>query len=340
MGPLPFFLRAHCARSETTGQSIMKQLVRGQGFGAIIGVAVMLAVFTLIDFSGWWTIQTISNVTQFTAILAFVAMGQALVIMTKEIDLSVGSVYGLAGVAFITVEPALGVPASFLVALGIAALVGLVQAIAVVKGELPSMIVTLGGLFTARGIIYVWTGGSVHNFSPDARSHPLTRLLGGELFGIEAAILWLVAIAVILSLVLWATPFGNRLLATGGSRESAESRGVRTDRVKIAAFVLCSLLAGFAGILTLCNQPQTHVTLGENMELEAIAAAVIGGCLLTGGRGSILGAILGALIVVSFRYELIALGAPSSWYITFVGVVLITAVIFNQKLARFLGHSV
>jgi simple sugar transport system permease protein len=317
----------------------MKQLVRSQGFGAIIGVVVMLVVFTLIDFSGWWTNQTVANVSQFTAILAFVAMGQALVIMTKEIDLSVGSVYGLAGVAFITLEPALGVPGSFVVALAIAALVGFLQAIAVVKGELPSMIVTLGGLFAARGIIYVWTGGSVHNFSPAARSHPMTRLFGGELFGIDAAILWLITVAAILGLLLWATPFGNRLLATGGSRESAESRGVRTDRIKIAAFILCSLLAGFAGILTLCNQPQTHVTLGENMELEAIAAAVIGGCLLTGGRGSILGAILGALIVVSFRYELIALGAPSSWYITFIGAVLIVAVIFNQKLARFLGHS-
>jgi simple sugar transport system permease protein/ribose transport system permease protein len=318
----------------------MKQLIQSQGFGAIVGVAVMLAVFTVIDFSGWWTVQTVSNVTQFTAILAFVAMGQALVIMTKEIDLSVGSVYGLAGVAFITMEPTLGVPGSLVLALIIAAFAGFLQAVAVVKGQLPSMIVTLGGLFAARGIIYVWTGGSVHNFSPAARSHPLTRLLGGELFGIDAAIFWLVAVGAILSLVLWATPFGNRLLATGGSRGSAESRGVRTDRIKIAAFVLCSLLAGFAGILTLCNQPQTHVTLGENMELEAISAAVIGGCLLSGGRGSILGAILGALIVVSFRYELIALGAPSSWYITFVGVVLIVAVIFNQTLARFLGHSV
>ncbi|AUX76271.1 ABC transporter permease [Sinorhizobium fredii] len=317
----------------------MKQLVRSQGFGAIIGVVVMLVVFTSIDFSGWWTNQTVANVSQFTAILAFVAMGQALVIMTKEIDLSVGSVYGLAGVAFITMEPALGVPGSFVLALAVAALVGFLQAIAVVKGELPSMIVTLGGLFAARGIIYVWTGGSVHNFSPAARSHPMTRLFGGELFGIDAAILWLITVSAILGLLLWATPFGNRLLATGGSRESAESRGVRTDRIKIAAFILCSLLAGFAGILTLCNQPQTHVTLGENMELEAIAAAVIGGCLLTGGRGSILGAILGALIVVSFRYELIALGAPSSWYITFIGAVLIVAVIFNQKLARFLGHS-
>ncbi|MER8550847.1 ABC transporter permease [Mesorhizobium sp. M1217] len=318
----------------------MKYLVRSQGFGAIVGVTVMLIVFTLIDFSGWWTIQTVSNVTQFASILAFVAMGQALVIMTKEIDLSVGSVYGLTGVAFITLEPTLGVAGSLIVAIGIAVLAGFLQAVAVVKGQLPSMIVTLGGLFTARGIIYVWTGGSVHNFSPPARSHPLTRLLGGELFGIEAATYWLVVVAAILSLLLWTTPFGNRLLATGGSLESAESRGVRTERVKIAAFILCSSLAGFAGILTLCNQPQTHVTLGENMELEAISAAVIGGCLLTGGRGSILGAILGALIVVSFRYELIALGAPSSWYVSFVGVVLIVAVIFNQKLARFLGHSV
>ncbi|MCP8895225.1 ABC transporter permease [Shinella daejeonensis] len=318
----------------------MKQLVRSQGLGAIIGVAVMLAAFTLIDFSGWWTIQTLANVTQFTAILAFVAIGQALVIMTREIDLSVGSVYGLAGVAFITLEPALGVPGSFLVAMAMAAFVGVLQGVAVVKGQLPSMIVTLGGLFAVRGVIYVWTGGAIHNFSADARLHPLTRLFGGELLGIEAAIFWLVFVAGLLSVVLWRMPFGNRLLATGGSRESAESRGVRTDRVKIWAFVLCSLLAGFAGILTLCNQPQTHVTLGENMELEAIAAAVIGGCLLSGGRGSILGAILGALIVVSFRYELIALGAPSSWYITFVGAVLIVAVIFNQKLARFLGHSV
>jgi simple sugar transport system permease protein len=318
----------------------MKHLLHNQGLGAIVGVVVMLAVFTAIDFSGWWTVQTVSNVTQFTAILAFVAMGQALIIITREIDLSVGSVYGLTGVAFITMEPSLGVPGSLVLALVIAAVAGLIQAIAVVKGQLPSMIVTLGGLFVARGIIYVWTGGSVHNFSPEARNHPLTLLLGGNLFGVEAAIYWLIAVAAILAIVLWTTPFGNRLLATGGSRDSAESRGVQTDRIKITTFILCSLLAGFAGILTLCNQPQTHVTLGENMELEAIAAAVIGGCLLTGGRGSILGAILGALIVVSLRYELIALGAPSAWYITFVGAVLIIAIIFNQKLARFLGHSV
>src|SRR5690606_15910159 len=133
-------------------------------------------------------------------------------------------------------------------------------------------------------------------------------------FGIDAAIFWLLAITLMLNLLLWATPFGNRLLATGGDAESAASRGVRTDRIKIGAFMLCSLLAGFAGIVTLAGNPQTHVTLGDLMELEAISAAVIGGCLLSGGRGSLIGAVLGAFIVTSFRYELIALGAPSSWF--------------------------
>lgn len=318
----------------------LQLLAKGAGFGAVIGVSVMLIAFTLIDFSGWWTTRTISNVVHFTSILGLIAMGQALVIMAREIDLSVGSVYGLTGIAFITFEPSLGVPGAMIAALLIAMLCGLIQGITVVWGGLPSMIVTLGGLFTFRGIIYVWTGGSVRNFSEDAREHWLTQLFGGELAGMEAAVIWLLIMLAVLSVVLKLTRFGNHLLATGGSAESAESRGVRVDRVKIAAFVICSVMAGFAGIVTLADQPQTHVTIGDLMELEAISAAVIGGCLLSGGRGSLIGAVLGAFIVTSFRYELIALGAPSSWFITFVGIVLIVAVILNQKLARFAGHNV
>ena len=318
----------------------LRQLTRSAGFGSVVGVAVMLIAFTLIDFSGWWTARTISNVIHFASILGLIAMGQALVIMSKEIDLSVGSVYGLAGIAFITFAPTLGVPGAMIAALGIAALCGLIQGIAVVWGGLPSMIVTLGGLFTFRGIIYVWTGGSVRNFSADSREHWLTRLFGGEFLGFENALLWMLLMLVVLSVILKLTRFGNHLLATGGSAESAESRGVRIDRVKIATFVICSMMAGFAGIITLADQPQTHVTIGDLLELEAISAAVVGGCLLSGGRGSLIGAVLGAIIVTSFRYELIALGAPSSWFITFVGIVLIAAVIFNQKLARWAGHNV
>lgn len=318
----------------------MRQLAKSAGFGSVVGVVLMLTAFTVIDFSGWWTTRTITNVVQFSSILGLIAIGQALVIISKEIDLSVGSVYGLTGIAFITFEQSLGVPGAVVAALAIAAMCGLLQGIAVVWGGLPSMIVTLGGLFTFRGIIYVWTGGSVRNFSEAARENWLTKLLGGEIIGIEVAVLWMLLMLAILSVVLKFTRFGNHLLATGGASDSAESRGVRIDRVKIVTFVICSMMAGFAGIITLADQPQTHVTIGDLLELEAISAAVIGGCLLSGGRGSLIGAVLGAFIVTSFRYELIALGAPSSWFITFVGVVLIVAIIFNQKLARWAGHNV
>jgi simple sugar transport system permease protein len=311
----------------------LNRLLMGQSLGAIIGVTAMLVVFTLTDFSGWWNTQSLSNVLHFSAILGLLSMGLAVVIIAKEIDLSVGSVYGLTGVSFITLQPALGVPLSFVAAMCIAGSIGLLQGLAVVRWKVPSMIVTLGGLFTVRGIIYVWTGGTVSNFADEARAHWLTRAFGGALLGLPAVVWWAALVALILSLILWLTPFGNHLLATGGQEDSAESRGVRVDRVKLVAFVISSMLAGLSGVITLCDNPQTHVTLGELMELEAISAAVIGGCLLSGGRGSVLGALLGTFIVVSVRYELIAQGAPSSWYMTFVGAVLIAAVIFNQYLA-------
>jgi simple sugar transport system permease protein len=317
----------------------LRKFLTGQSLGSVIGVSAMLVLFTLIDFNGWWNTQSLANVLQFSAILGLLAMGLALVIIAREIDLSVGSVYGLSGVSFVTLEPVLGVPLSFVAAMALAALIGLLQGLAVVRLKLPSMIVTLGGLFSVRGVIYVWTGGTVSTFSAEARTHWLTRIFGGQLMGLPAVVWWTVLVAVMLSVMLLLTRFGNHLLATGGQQDSAESRGVRTDHVKLVTFVLCSMLAGLSGIITLCDNPQTHVTLGELMELEAIAAAVIGGCLLTGGRGSLIGALLGTFIVVSVRYELIALGAPSSWYMTFVGAVLIAAVIFNQYLANKINRS-
>jgi simple sugar transport system permease protein/ribose transport system permease protein len=173
-----------------------------------------------------------------------------------------------------------------------------------------------------------------------AREHWLTRVFGGEIFGIENAIFWALLLLFLLNMVLHRMRSGNHLFAVGGDAKSALSHGVNVVRTKTKAFMAAASLAGLSGIITLCDQPQTHVTLGQYMELEAIASAVIGGCLLSGGRGSVIGAAIGAFIITSIRYQLIALGAPSSWFITFVGIVLIVAVIFNQTLSRTLRFSV
>lgn len=313
----------------------MKKFFKRPESTIIIGVVLIIAIFAAVDADGFFHFFTIRNITRFTAFLGLVAIGQSLLILTKEIDLSVGSVYGVVGVAFVSLEPMLGVGGSFLAALSLAAVIGLVNALFVIKGGLSSMIVTLGGLFFYRGVIFVTTGGSVHSFSKETESQWLVQLLGENwLFGLENAFWWFLLAVVFFTYLLFVTRYGNHLLATGGHLGSAASRGVDVDRVKTWAFILCSVMAGLAGIMTLANEPRTNVTIGQDVELESIAACVIGGVLLTGGRGSIVGAALGTFFLVAVRSELITMGAPANYYRSFVGLVLIIAAVLNTTVQR------
>ena len=129
--------------------------------------------------------------------------------------------------------------------------------------------------------------------------------------------------------------FGNHLLAIGGDEASARSRGINIFWIKTLAFISCSVLAGLAATLALSDSPRTHVTMGTDYELEAIAAAVIGGVALTGGRGTVLGAVLGTFFLSAVRYQIVSSGfIPPAWYITFVGIILVIAVILNTRIAR------
>jgi simple sugar transport system permease protein len=310
--------------------STLSGLGQRPDIGAIFGAVAIFIIFSTIDFEGFWSFFTLANIAQYTAILGLVAIGEGLVILVGEIDVSVGSIYGLTAIAFITFANPLGVPLAFLLAMAIAITAGLINALLVVRAGMVSLIATLSALFFYRGVIYVWTGGTANALSKANRVEWLTSLLGGNWFGlVNGFFLFLIIIAAV-QLMLSASRTGNHLLAVGGDQASALSRGVEVGRTKTFAFAMSAALAGFSGIVTVCNQPQTHVTLGEQMELEAIAAAVVGGALLTGGRGSAIGSALGAFIITAVRYELIGMGAPSSWYITFVGIVLIVAIIVNQ----------
>jgi simple sugar transport system permease protein len=303
--------------------------------GIIIGVLVLIVLFSLLDWERVTSFLTIRNLTRTSAILGFLALGEALLILNREIDLSVGSVYGIVGVTFVTLAASLGVTSAILAALLLAIGIGLLNGVIVIWGRLPSMIVTLGGLFFYRGVIYVWTGGTVNSLDTAARSHWLTQLFGGNwLLELVNSFWWFLVVAIILAFVLSRTQYGNHLFAIGGDPESAKTRGVGVSKVKLISFVLCSFLAGLSGIMTLANDPNTHVTIGQELELQAIAAAVIGGVSLAGGRGSIIGPALGAFFLTIVRSEMIALGAPPAWYISFVGAFLVLAVIVNTMIQR------
>ncbi len=301
----------------------------------IIGCVLLFVILTIVDPKGWFSFYTIRNITRFTAILGFTVIGETLLILVREIDLSVGSVYGLVAIAFISLEPALGIYLSFGVALLIAAIIGLLNALLVLKFKLSSMIVTLGGLFFFRGVIYVTTGGAVRSFAQETAHQWFVQLFGGYWFlGLSNGLWWFLLAVIFFTYILFRTRYGNHLLAVGGNPLSAASRGVQTQLVTTVAFVICSVLSGLAGIITVSDLPSTNVTIGQDMELQTIAAAVVGGVLLTGGKGSIIGAALGTFFLTAVRAELITLGAPSLWYISFVGFVLVVATVVNTLIQR------
>ncbi|MGA9576735.1 MAG: ABC transporter permease, partial [Terrimicrobiaceae bacterium] len=274
----------------------------------------MFVLFSLWNPQQWFDWGNLSNIGQYTAILGFLAIGQTFVILIREIDLSVGSVYGIVGITFVSLENSnVSVPVSFILAMLLALLIGLVNAVLVVRGKLSSMIVTLGGLFFYRGLVYVTTHGAVTGVPQAARENWLAQLLGGRWLRIENELLLLLLLGFVCAVTLNQTRFGSHLLAVGGDPASAESQGVPVSRVRTFAFCLCSFFAGLSAIVTLANQPQTNVSLGTGMELESIAAVVVGGTLLTGGRGTILGTVLGAFFFTAVRSQMIALGAPPSW---------------------------
>jgi simple sugar transport system permease protein len=313
----------------------MRKLLRRSDIGIIIGCIFVFVLFSLWNPEQWFNWGTISSIGQYTAILGLLAIGQTFVILIREIDLSVGSVYGIVGITFIGLENSnVSVAISCILALLLALLIGFINAVFVVHGKLSSMIVTLGGLFFYRGMVYVTTHGAVTGVPQAARENWLAQLLGGHWLRIENEFLLLLLIAFLCAISLDQTRFGSHLLALGGDPASAESQGVPVNRVRTVAFCLCSFFAGLAAIVTLTNQPQTNVSLGTGMELESIAAVVVGGTLLTGGRGTILGTTLGAFFFTAVRSQMIALGAPPSWYISFVGIALLVVVTINTLLAK------
>jgi simple sugar transport system permease protein/ribose transport system permease protein len=316
----------------------MRKLLKRPDIGIIVGCIFIFALFGLWNPEQWFSWGTLVNIGQYTTILGLLALGQTFVILIREIDLSVGSVYGIVGITFLGLEVSnLSVWVSFILAMALALLIGLINALLVIRGKISSMIVTLGGLFFYRGLVYVTTHGSVTGPPQAARENWLAQLLGGRWS--QNGFVLLLLLGFLCAVSLYSTRFGNHLLALGGDPASAESQGVPVNRVRTSAFCLCSLFAGLAAIVTLTNDPETNVSLGTGMELESIAAVVVGGTLLTGGRGTMLGTLLGAFFFTAVRAEMVAFGAPPSWYVSFVGIALLIVVTLNTLLVKKLRSS-
>jgi simple sugar transport system permease protein len=284
------------------------------------------------------TAGNISNLLAFTPELGMITLGMTLLMTAGEFDLSVGSVFGFAPIVMWTLYNTHVAPLEigFVVAILFAVIIGLANVWFVTYLKIPSFLVTLGMLLVVRGIaLYVTDGFPQRTWTSES---PLMKILVGEIaifdLRIYASLLWFILFAVILGYVLTESKVGNWIQAAGGDPEAARARGVRVARTKIALFVLTAVISAYAGITSSIRVSAANPNSGTQYELEVIAMVVIGGTALTGGRGTIIGTVLGVLILRTMRDGIVLIGVPGLAYNIFIGGIILAMMALHSWLER------
>ena len=297
-----------------------------------------IAVFAAIN-PAFLSPLNVSNTLTFTVELGLIALAMTLLMTAGEFDLSVGSVFGFAPVAMWTLYNAglTSLFVGFLVALLISAGIGLFNGLFVTRLKIPSFLVTLGMLLVVRGVaLFVTDGFPQRTWS--ASGLWLSNLLVGDFhigpFRVYASLFWFIAAAIILSYVLTQSKFGNWIQAAGGNSVAARARGVNVNGVKVWLFVLSAVMSAFAGIISSIRTSAANPNSGTGYELEVIAMVVIGGTALTGGRGTILGTVLGILILRVMRNGIVLVGVPGLAYNIFIGAIILGMMALHSWLER------
>lgn len=318
-------------------RSLLQRFIARPEFGPFILLVVEITSFTLINGS-FLTPLNISNFLAFVPELGMIALGMTMLMTSGEFDLSVGSVFGFAPIVMWTLynEGATSLEAGFLIAMLIAVIIGYANGWFVTKLKIPSFLVTLGMLLIVRGsALYITDGFPQGRWQADS---PLLKIIVGEItigsFRIYASLLWFIFFAVITHYILTQTKSGNWIQAAGGNASSALARGVRVGRTKILLFIFASLMAAFAGIASTIRVSTANPNSGTGYELEVIAMVVIGGTALTGGRGTIIGTILGVLILRIMRNGINFTSVPALAYNIFIGAIILGMMALHSWLDR------
>ncbi|MCF7890284.1 ABC transporter permease [Candidatus Bipolaricaulota bacterium] len=315
-------------------KSLFKRLRRRPELGAVVAFAVLFLIFSGLS-PRFATLNNLSGVLTLTAELGIMTIGISFLMIAGEFDLSVSSVYAMGGFLYVILVNALDFPLgaiiAFVLAISFGAVIGFINGMITLRAGIPSFITTLGMLMFLRGLLVGITGGSSVVITEDSI---INEVLTDYFFlKFRPSHLWFLGIIVLFTIILTKTTYGNHVLATGGNKKVARTMGVNVEWVKIKNFMASGMLAAFAGTIAINRFSLANAAFGQQMELEAIASAVIGGTLMTGGYGTVIGAAFGASIMGMVRSGLVLVGAPSYWYQAFVGAILIIAATINLKLS-------
>ena len=309
-------------------------------YGIVLILLAMLVAFSLLS-EGFFTTRNIFNIIRQISFMGLIAIGVTMVILTGGIDLGSGSVLALAAVLatslaqlpesatlkYAGLSVPIGVPV--LVALLIGALTGWVNGALIARFRIPPFIATLGMMTVARGFALIYSNKPLSQLTPEY------NFIGqGAIAGVPFPVIVLLVVAVLTHIMLTNTRFGRYIYALGGNEQAARISGVNIDRVKIGVYTLAGLLSGLAGLVVSSRVGSGQPGQGVGIELDAIAAAVIGGTSLSGGIGTIWGTIVGALIIGVLDNGLILLNVDQYWITIVKGTIIVVAVIIDQRKNR------
>lgn len=326
--------------------SLVRQLLSRPELGAVGGAILVWIFFAIVAGDrGFLTSRGLASYMEVSALLGITAVGVSLLMIGGEFDLSVGSLIGLSGMAMAILASQYGLPLwlGSIIALLIALLAGFINGMLVVRTKLPSFIITLAGLFVYRGLTIGLTrqitGRTQVGGMDDLPGYAVMDAIFSSELSIAGAnfpiaIFWWILLAVVATLVLLRTPVGNWIFGLGGDENAARNVGVPVDRLKIGLFMLTAFSAWLVATITVIDVRSADTLRGDLREFESIIAVVIGGTLLTGGYGSAIGAVFGALIFGMVKQGLVFWGRDSDWFQVFMGAMLIIAVLVNNYIRR------
>jgi ribose transport system permease protein len=302
--------------------------------GLLVLIIIVGAVVAIIN-PRFLSPINIANTANLVGLFGIFSIGQGFVIITGGIELSVGSIIALLGVIFVdfvageSVSP--GVAFAIVIVLG--CLIGLVHGFLVARVGIQPFVVTLCGLLIYRGIARYYTEDATAGFPFGASFPTLEWLVAGRFYGIPHSLIAFAVVAIVMGIVLHRSVYGRYLFAVGKNEEAARYSGINTERVVIAAYIICCGLTAFAAVFiamyTRSISPSSH---GNFYELYAIAAAVLGGCSLRGGEGSILGVVLGTILLQVLQNLVNLLGIPSSLNFAVIGSVILLGALADRQL--------
>lgn len=305
-----------------------------------LGLAVLIVVIAAVTAAlnpQFLSTVNLMNMANLIGLFGIFSIGQGLIVITGGIDLSVGSMFALLGVVFLDLTANMGVawPVAVLAVLALGLLMGLVHGLLVTRLGLQPFVVTLCGLLIYRGAARYYTGDSTISLGYAEGLDWLTWLAAGRSFGVPHSFLALILVAIVVGVVLHRSVFGRYLFAVGRNEEAARYSGIRTGAVVTGAYVLGGLLAGVSALLLVFyTSSVSPSSFGNFYELYAIAAAVLGGCSLRGGEGSVLGIVLGTVLLQILQNLVNILGIPSSLNFAVMGGVILLGALADRQLAR------